>query len=326
MALPAHDRRHQPPAARGRGYERHRPEETVLYQVLEQYWSEFQEQAAEQGGLPRFVRREVEEYLRCGRLEYGCLRLCCEQCGHEELVAFSCKRRGFCPGCLGRRMTDTALNLVQQVLPRVQVRQWVCSLPFRLRALCGYHSRLCAGVVSAIAQELSHSLRHRAKKHLGLGSMSEAHTGSVTFVQRFDSALRLNEHLHVLVLDGVYLREPDGPLGFHQLPEPSAEDVADIAERTARRIQRLLKSSGSAQTLPCAHQKTSSDSCGKRLPWPTHRRPRTIQRCWPATALLLKGWTCLQSGRGSPRCAWWTQAWRDPMSRTRSTSSLVSSR
>lgn len=62
----------------------------MLYQVLEQYWSEFQERAAEQGGLPRFVRREVEEYLRCGRLEYGCLRLCCEQCGHQELVALSC--------------------------------------------------------------------------------------------------------------------------------------------------------------------------------------------------------------------------------------------
>jgi len=105
----------------------------------------------EQGGLPKFVEREFEEYLRCGRLEYGCLKLACEECGHEELVAFSCKRRGFCPSCLGRRMTDTALNLVEQVLPRVHVRQWVCSLPFRLRALCGYHSRLCAGVVSAFA-------------------------------------------------------------------------------------------------------------------------------------------------------------------------------
>src|SRR5690606_12040080 len=74
--------------------------------------------------------------------------------------------------------------------------------------------------------------------------MSEAHTGSVTFVQRFDSALRLNVHLHVLVLDGVYLREPDEPLGFHQLAEPSAEDVANVAERTARRIQQLLDKLG----------------------------------------------------------------------------------
>ena len=24
--------------------------------------------------------------------------------GHERLVAFSCKRRGFCPSCVGRRM------------------------------------------------------------------------------------------------------------------------------------------------------------------------------------------------------------------------------
>ena len=46
-------------------------------------------------------------------------------------------------------------------------------------ALCGSHSRRCAGVVSAFAQELSRSLRHRAKQHLALGSVSEAHTGSV---------------------------------------------------------------------------------------------------------------------------------------------------
>lgn len=34
-----------------------------------------------------------------------------------EVCAFSCRRRGFCPSGLGRRMTDMALNLVEQVLP-----------------------------------------------------------------------------------------------------------------------------------------------------------------------------------------------------------------
>ena len=45
-------------------------------------------------------------------------------------------------------MADTALSLVESVLPdTVPVRQWVCSLPWRLRVLCGYDSALCADVM-----------------------------------------------------------------------------------------------------------------------------------------------------------------------------------
>ena len=219
---------------------RHRPEQTVLYQVIDQHWSQFLERADEQGGLPKFVEREVEEYLRCGRLEYGCLLLKCQGCGDKQLVAFSCKRRGFCPSCLGRRMTDTALMLVEQVLPPVPVRQWVCSLPFQLRALCGYNKQLCALVIRAFTRELSRSLKHRAKRQLGLSSIRQAHTGSVTFVQRFDSALRLNVHLHVLALDGVYIQDAQGALTFHGLDEPTADEVAEVAQRTARRIRSTM--------------------------------------------------------------------------------------
>jgi hypothetical protein len=52
-------------------YRRHRPEETVLYQTLQRYWPEFRERAEEAGGLPAFVVKEVEAYLRCSRLEHG---------------------------------------------------------------------------------------------------------------------------------------------------------------------------------------------------------------------------------------------------------------
>ena len=177
---------------------RHRPEATVLHQVLSAHFEEFAERGEEAGGLPEFVLTEVREYLRCGLLEYGLLHCRCQHCGHDEVCAFSCKRRGFCPSCLGRRMTDTALNLVQGVLPMgVPVRQWVCSLPWRQRVLCGYDSALCADVMKAFEKEVSRSLRHRATEALGLRSVEEAHTGSVLFIQRFDSALRLNVHGHL---------------------------------------------------------------------------------------------------------------------------------
>jgi len=82
--------------------------------------------------LPDYVAREFEAYLKCGRLEHGFLRVRCESCHHEKLVAFSCKRRGFCPSCGARRMADSAAHLVDEVLPKRPIRQWVLSVPWDL--------------------------------------------------------------------------------------------------------------------------------------------------------------------------------------------------
>jgi hypothetical protein len=226
---------------------RHRPESTALHQTVAEHWPAFLEQSEEHGGLPRFVVKEFEEYLCCGRLEHGCLHLVCRECGYSDLVAFSCKKRGFCPSCLGRRMADTAVHLEQSVLPRVPIRHWICSLPWGLRALLGYDRKLCAEVVSAFMTEVDRSLRWRAKRELGLASVAEAHTGSVVAVQRTDSALRLNVHSHALVLDGVYVHEgddPRAPLEFRELDTPTHADIAEVAARTAARIEKILKAHG----------------------------------------------------------------------------------
>jgi hypothetical protein len=47
---------------------------------------------------PLHVQQEFADYLKCGRLEQGFLRVQCTHCHHEHLVAFSCKRRGFYSG------------------------------------------------------------------------------------------------------------------------------------------------------------------------------------------------------------------------------------
>ena len=101
-------------------------------------------------------------------------------------------------------MADTAAHLVERVIPHVPTRQWVCSFPWGLRVLLGYDRSLCAEVLGAFAEEVSRSLRWRAKRLFGLESVEDAHTGAITFVQRFDSGLRWNVHFHVLWLDGVY--------------------------------------------------------------------------------------------------------------------------
>jgi hypothetical protein len=137
----------------------------VLYQTIAAHWPAFRERMEESGGLPKFVVSEFEEYLDCGRLEAGCLLLECRSCGYSQLVAFSCKRRGFCPGCVARRMADTGVHLEQRVLPEAPVRHWICSLPWGLRALLGYDKRLCAEILAAVIAELGRSLKWLASVH-----------------------------------------------------------------------------------------------------------------------------------------------------------------
>ena len=90
-------------------YVQHKPEQTLLYKLVEQYWPEFWTQLKEIGRfLPRHVTREFENYLVRGRLENGFLRVCCNGWSLQHLVALSCKRRSFCTSCGARRMAQSA--------------------------------------------------------------------------------------------------------------------------------------------------------------------------------------------------------------------------
>jgi hypothetical protein len=122
-----------------RGYTRRQPESTVLYGIVRDHLPTLLDQARDRSehgfGYPRFVEREFERFLACGLLCQGFVRVRCDSCAEERLVAFSCKTRGFCPSCTSRRMADTAANLVDRILPAVPYRQWVLSLPSQVRFL-----------------------------------------------------------------------------------------------------------------------------------------------------------------------------------------------
>ena len=104
-------------------YERHGPEQTTLYRLVQQHAATFFEQAEAAAGadLPQFVKDEFDAFLECGILAHGFLRLRCGDCGHDKLVTFSCKRRGFCPSCGARRMAQTAAHLVDHALANARV-------------------------------------------------------------------------------------------------------------------------------------------------------------------------------------------------------------
>jgi len=78
--------------------------------------------AATSADLPQFVKAECDAFLECGIPVHGHLRLRCGDCGHDKLVAFSCKRRGFWLSCGARRMAQPAAHLVDHVIAHAPVR------------------------------------------------------------------------------------------------------------------------------------------------------------------------------------------------------------
>src|SRR5919201_4524867 len=134
-------------------YEPRDPSRTVLSKViadhLETFLASFETDPAAKG-IPAYVQHEFYAYLQCGILAYGFLRMGCDSCKKEVLLAFSCKRRGFCASCAGRRMAQTAAHLVEGVIPWVPTRQWVVSVPVPLRYWMAASQELTATVHTSI--------------------------------------------------------------------------------------------------------------------------------------------------------------------------------
>ena len=82
------------PADAATRYRRRRPENTVLYRVvqdhLESFLAEARERSEDGSGAPWFVERELRRFLECGILAHGFARVRCQSCGLDRMVAFSC--------------------------------------------------------------------------------------------------------------------------------------------------------------------------------------------------------------------------------------------
>ena len=140
-ADPASNARPSASATKPKLYNPRHPERTLLYRTVAEHFETWHALACAgqfegQGDhhTPRaFVRQAFRKYLECGIFAHGFARARCDDCGHDYFVAFSCKGRGVCPSCNTRRMVETAAHLTDHVFPRLPVRQWVLSVPKRLR-------------------------------------------------------------------------------------------------------------------------------------------------------------------------------------------------
>ena len=222
-------------------YEPRDPSRTVLYKVVAGHLETFLaslDADPDAKGLPAYVQREFYNYLQCGILAHGFLRLGCDTCQKELLLPFSCKRRGFCPSCAGRRMAQTAAHLVERVIPWVPTRQWVVSVPMPLRYWIVSSQDLTATVHTIIRTTIGQDDVNQAVTR---GAMrQQAPPGSVTCLQRFGSAINLHVPLHVIVREGVSLDCTDQgrtPRLVKGEP-PTAADSAAVVQTISRRVIR----------------------------------------------------------------------------------------
>ncbi len=263
-------------------YRPRNPEENPLYRVVAGHLETFLARQRERDrNVPEFVEREFRAFIDCGVLFRGFLRLHCDACGLDRVVPYSCKKRGFCNSCCGRRMADTAAHLVDRVFPRVPIRQWVLSFPHDLRYRLAYDASLVTDVLSIFTKTIFASLIERARE---FGAVRKPQSGAVSFIQRFDSALRLNLHIHSLVIDGVYAADDDKPQ-FQVLPAPGDEEIVRLTGLLAQRIRAFLQKRG----LGADSNPEESDPLAREQPWlaglyaASVRGRRQIRNVWESS-------------------------------------------
>jgi hypothetical protein len=135
-------------------------------------------------------------------------------------------------------MAETAAHLVDPVFPQVPVRQWVLSLPKRLRYFLQHEPLLIGPVLRIFLESVEDRLKAASP-----GAPTEARFGAVTFVHRFGSALNANLHFHCAIIDGVFSAAGEG-VRFHEAMVLTEEDIADVQRAVRARVPRLFKRRG----------------------------------------------------------------------------------
>ena len=115
-------------------YKRRNPQDSQYYQFIEDNFEEFERIYDDRfpkkyGFLRPYLKQVIYRYLDCGILHNGFARVKCGDCGHEYLLAFSCKRRHFFPSCHQKRVVEFGEWLCLEVLKTVPHRHFVFSIP-----------------------------------------------------------------------------------------------------------------------------------------------------------------------------------------------------
>ena len=235
-------------------YRARNPRETALYSIVNDHLNIF---LCKHPDIPIYAVKELNGFLRCGIFDYGFARFKCDSCPLEKMVAFSCKKRGFCPSCAGRRMSETSIKLTDHILPDLPYRQWVLTLPIALRYWLAKSSKLLTMIHKIFIDTVSDFYERRVEATF---DFENTKAGSFTGIQRFGSSLALNIHFHTVFPEGAFVENSTGGVDFHRSRPPRNEDVASLLKAVAEKTIVLLRRLGFLKEQ--AHEDEEADvSC-----------------------------------------------------------------
>ena len=211
-------------------YRQRRPEKTVLFEVIKKHYKTWKR--TRDDPVPQYVDKVFEGYLGCGILAKGFACARCEECRQDFLIALSCKGRGICPSCNAMAMCETAANLIENVIPRVAIRQFVISFPLRIRHYLQTHEILQA-VLKITVDEIRKRLISCSPK------AENPQIGAVSFIQFFGNTLNVHPHFHILVADGIFTTEGEELL-FHEATL-TPDDIADTQDAIQKRVLKYFE-------------------------------------------------------------------------------------
>lgn len=138
-------------------------------------------------------------------------------------------------------MVETAAHLVDTVLPRVGYRQWVVSVPKRVRWYLKHEPAALDGLAAVFLRLVENALRRASP-----GAPRGARFGAVLFVHRFGDSLNSHVHFHVLVTDGVFSADPAIPAQaiFHPAVDLDDTAIRNVCAGLRRRGLRWLSRHG----------------------------------------------------------------------------------
>lgn len=211
-----------PERINSRAYKQRDPHASHYYRCVEAHFEELEavwddHYATRYGFWRPYTRDVIYRYLDCGDLHNGFARVKCKDCGQEYLLAFSCKRRHFCPSCHQKRVIEFGEWLCSEVLKSVPHRQWVFSIPKRLRIYFMYDRKLLSNLSRCAWSVLSAYLKHIVPD-------GNATAGAAIAVQTFGEFQNFNPHLHAIVTDGCF---SDNGI-FHVTPGVKPHDLEDL--------------------------------------------------------------------------------------------------
>ncbi len=183
-------------------YRPRRPQDSDYYHCVEDYFETFVRKydehfSREYGFWRPYIANVIFRYLDCGDLSHGFARVRCKDCGHEYLLAFSCKRRHFCPSCHQKRVVEFGEWLCMDVLKKIPHRHFVFSIPKILRRYFLYDRKLLAALSRSAWESLKVFIQQAVPE-------KEPIPGAVIAMQTFGDFLGFNPHCHILLTDGCF--------------------------------------------------------------------------------------------------------------------------